>query len=369
MIQKIGNSEYLKRLNNMTAFEKEDYLKRVGEWLEMQAPLLIEKIDEPMARFQNIIQCGELWNDDVCKAWSEGVRLLTACASSGETWLPEMLYVKAAKRSIKRMVDILGNVNHNENRNESQNGAAVAAANTQGGTTSFQGTAGNGNIAGGDNNTQDQEKIKVIPVRPKHIDQYVHVLPKATQERASQVQSILRNLDAARENARKLEEAGEHPDTIAQWAKIITNMDNKLKSIYQELNEEWDRLAKSGAVTVDDFGRAHLLKGSERGVKEGSERGVEEGSAAAVPKKTGRPPLTEEQKAAKAAEREAAKKAEQLRKAALIRKWLIDKRNAKTDAQKEKWMEKYKEMIKLGGEESVTDKVREAAEYYEVEIG
>ena len=78
--------------------------------------------------------------------------------------------------------------------------------------------------------------------------------------------------------------------------------------------------------------------------------------------------MTEEEKAQRAAEKAEKRKQENQRKSALIRKWLIDKRNAVTDEQKQKWMQKYKEMVKLGGEDAVTDKVREAAEYYGVKL-
>ena len=107
MIQKIQSSEYLKRLDNMTAEEKDDYMKRVGEWLEKQAPLLTPKTEEEVARFQNVIQCSAMWNDEECRAWTEGVRLLTAMAPSADTWLPDMLYIKAAKRAINQVMKTL----------------------------------------------------------------------------------------------------------------------------------------------------------------------------------------------------------------------------------------------------------------------
>ena len=78
--------------------------------------------------------------------------------------------------------------------------------------------------------------------------------------------------------------------------------------------------------------------------------------------------MTDEAKAAKKAEKEEKKKADNARKAALIRKWLIDTRNAKTDEQKKKWIAKYKEMVKLAGVDSVTGKVLEVAKYYDINI-
>lgn len=375
MIQKISNNDYLKRLNNMTAVEKEEYLNRVGEWLNTQAPLLVAKMEEPSARFQNIMQCSDAWNDDICKAWTEGARLLTAYAATGETWLPDMLYTKAARRCIRRMVDILQaaepvSSDRFQGPSNPADKTSGNSGNADGNGNGPQGVS-NGDIAGGDKDREENPLTKstgtvaLVPVRPKHIDQYVHLLPQKTQERAAKVQGLLRELDAARENERKLMDANAHPDTIAQWARMATNIDNKLKSIFQELDEEWDKLARSGRVVVDDLGIAHLTGTPPQS----SQREGTGDTENLQPRKTGRPPMTEEQKAQKAAEREEKKKAEQAHKAALIRKWLIDKRNAKSDEQVKKWEQKYKEMIKLGGEEAVTDKVREAAEYYGIELG
>ena len=170
------------------------------------------------------------------------------------------------------------------------------------------------------------------------------------------VRGLLRELDVARENARKLMEAKEHSDKIAQWAKTATKLDDKIRSIYRELDAEWEKLVSTGVVSVDAFGNAVVTEPEKAQAEEEK------------PKKQGRPPMTEEEKAAKAAEKAEKKRQENQRKAALLRKWLIDTRNAKTDAQQEKWLQKYREMVKLGGEESVTDKVREAAAFYGVEL-
>ena len=98
-----------------------------------------------------------------------------------------------------------------------------------------------------------------VPVRPRHIDQYVHLLPKATQERAATVKGLLTELDAARENARKLMEAGEHSDKIELWAKKATRLDNAVKAIYRELDAEWAKVVEQGRVVVDDLGNAHVV--------------------------------------------------------------------------------------------------------------
>lgn len=359
MIEKIQNSEYLKRFDNMAAGEKEDYLSRVGEWLERLAPMLKRKAEEDMARFQNALQCSASWNDEECTAWNEGARLLSALAATSETWLPDMLYVKSARRAIMQMTMVIAGVfgekvPGKKAKEDRQEGTAKATD----GVAPFPEGSSHGDIGKGDGHAEGKAKPEVV--RPRHIDQYIHLLPKKTQEKAATVQGLLRELDMARENARRLMDAGEHSDKVAQWAKSATSLDNKLNAIYREIDSEWDKLVREGRVTVDDLGNAHVVE--EKGEEQKQDTKAE-------PKgKAGRPQMTDEEKAMKKKEKEAQKAAENQKKAALLRKWLIDLRNAKGEEQQKKWEAKYKEMVKLGGLQAVTDKVRQAAEYYGVDF-
>ena len=360
MIEKIQNSEYLKRFDNMTAGEKEDYLNRVGEWFERLAPMLKKKAGEEMARFQNALQCSASWNDEECMAWNEGARLLSALAATAETWLPDMLYVKSARRAILQMTMVIMSVVREKTpAKEAKEDRAEGTGKETRGVATFPKGASHGDSGKGDKDAEDKPSdVKPSVVRPKHIDQYIHLLPEKTQQKAATVQGLLRDLDVARQKmALLMDDPKSGADSRAQWAKTATNLDSKLKAIYKEIDAEWDKLVKAGRVTVDDLGNAHIVEQKKEDPKDEPKD-----------KKAGRPQMTEQEKAQKKAEKEAAKAAENQKKAALLRKWLIDMRNAKTDEQKKKWEAKYKEMVKLGGLQAVTDKVRQAAEYYSVDI-
>ena len=385
MIRKITSNEYLKRIDNMSLSERDEYLKRVGEWLCRQAPMIAARRKGDMARFQNAIHASAGWNDEECTAWSDGVQLLSALIAVSDTWLPEMLYTKAVRRTVKQMISLLRSV-------ASGNSFTAPSPDTEKRDTESRPPIYSENVAPKKNDTRitsgekkpaektPKEKqgalmhplssgCKVLPQRPKHIDQYVHLLPKQTQEKAATVKGLLRELDVARENARILMDAGEHADKRAQWAKTASKLDEKLRSIYCELDAGWSELAEKGVVTVDAFGNVEIHSEAR---KENDSTATEELPPASQDelrtKKHGRPPMTEEEKSAKKAEREEKKRLENQRKAALLRKFLIDKRNAKTEAQEKKWLEKYREMVRLGGEDAVTEKVREAAEYYGIEL-
>ena len=371
MIQKISSNEYLKRVEKMTAAEKRALLDRVGQWLRDAGRMLMARAGDPMARLQNVMQVSGWWNDAECKAWTEGVKLLTAFVAVGDTWLPDMIYNKAAKRSIKKIHDVLSAAIADRQAAAvkvsadglNQGGTAAKEEHAEGTVSATHAVAAKAATA----KEPKTEKKTVSPVknskpavvRPRHIDQYVHLLPEKTQEKAATVKGLLRDLDTARENMRKLMEAGEHSDKTAQWARTAARIDEKVKNIYKELDAEWEKLVKSGTVSVDAFGNATV------NTPPAEDKTASEKEPA---KKPGRQPMTDEQKAAKKAEKEARKKANNARKAALVRKWLIDTRNAKTDDQKKKWIAKYKEMVKLGGDDTVTDKVLEAAKYYDINL-
>ena len=378
MITKIQSNECLKRYDNMTATEREAYLGRVGEWLEKQAPLLMPKREDDVARFQNAVQCSGVWNDAECRAWTEGVRLLTALVAVTDTWLPEELYSVSAKRSVRKLISELSVVSEKGKvKSEPLARRSQKSELPEEGTIAQQ-ADGVFNVPQKGQKERKEESIthnpspttlSAVPVRPKHIDQYVHLLPKGTQERAAMVKGLLRDLDVARENARKLMEAGEHGDKIAQWAKAATKLDAQVKGIYKELDREWEKVVRDGRVTVDDFGNAHIVEvKSEKGkVKNLSNENENENSDGVngksgvngAVKKKGRPTMTEEEKVAKQEERDAKRRE-------YLKKWLRDTRTQPSEERTKQWKKNCKELLKLGGE--VTESIRKAGEFYGVSL-
>ena len=339
MITKITSSEYLKRFDNMDGAEREVYMRRVGEWLQKQAPLLMPKMQDPSAVFLNAVQCSAGWNDAECQAWTEGARLLTAMTGTADTWLPDMLYTKAAKRAIKQMVKVLKPA---WTPVEKPTGTEAGTVAEPTGTTQrmVAGAAKEAPFRPVDSGHQvgeGQTKVKPTPVRPKHIDQYVHLLPESTQKKAATVQGLLRDLDVAREKARLLmDDPKANADSRAQWAKTATALDAKVKAIYRELDAEWEKLVAAGRVTVDDFGNAHVIPAAEA---------------------TGTMTKSNEVKA-------------QIKS---LRSWLRDTRGPKDPGEKKdayvaRWKEKYQEMVKLGGKDTVTEAVQNAAKLYGIVI-
>ncbi len=326
MIRKLQRSQYLKRYNNLTETERSAYESRVGEWMKGRYGMLRRIAARPEARQQNAVQMSVTWNDAECKGFEEGVLLVSALAwKMDKGWWPDGVYVKSAKRAIAWMAEQLSVATRSQQAKPLKGTPALKEHPQKTEAKGVKEPASLGKPEG-----------VLVPVRPKHIDQYIHLLPVKTQEKAQKVRGLLRELDAARENTRLLmNDATVSADGRAAWAKKATSLDNKLRAIYRELDSEWEKLVKKGKVKVDAFGNAFVNEESGEGNEE-------------------LPELTSEQKARRRA----------------LRKWLVDTRRGTEGKAREKrieqWREKWKEYLTLEPREQALQdqKVLEAAKHF-----
>ncbi|MBR6141498.1 MAG: hypothetical protein IKQ37_07035 [Bacteroidaceae bacterium] len=353
MITKIGTNDYLKRFSSMTLTEKQEYLENVVEWNKNQPPTLLRHTADSVAQFQNIIQCGSTWNDNEQKAVSDGIKLLTAFAGSDGGWLPDAVYVKSAKRAIRWICSEL----HKVASMKSVEGEQAKTSPSQP-TKAESVTRDSGFVKHVEKKKVGRPKKEEMhnvptdagttetpqrePVRPRHIDQYVHLLPKKTQERAAMVKDLLQQEEVARENARLLmNDPKSSADDRAKWASLATKCDKAVREIYKELDAEWDKLVKSGHIIVDDLGNVKVVKPEE-------------------------PKDTEEE-----AETPASSKGQAATRRAL-RKWLGDTRRGNGNTREEhvkKWKETYKEYLKIEGSAAAKDsKIIAAAKHYGIKL-
>jgi len=444
MIRKIRREEYLKGYGAMSDGERKDYLKRVGEWLTDGGRRLMEATERPMAKAQNIVLLSARWKEQEVAMFAEGARLLSALMDVADTWLPTQLYAKSAYRAVRNMVEVMGEVSRTPAAKPQGTVRSVSPVGKPTGTV-----AGGSLVITEEQKQRIVEKYtkkamekmaakeepaegtckatqavaaasipatkpdygckavklvleeecqsmpglnnhvySAIPPRPKHIDQYVHLLPEKTQEKAKQYGPLKREIEAARENMRLLmNDAHSSAADREKWAKLAARNDEKIAKINAELDREWEKVAATGRVVVDGLGMAHLLPDGEP--SEGSRFKVQgssdntdpapspaptmggEPSAEQEPKrKPGRPTMTEEEKKAaaekRATEKAEAKQAEDAKRREYLKKWLRDTRTNPSDERRKQWTKNCKELLALGGE--ITDSIRKAGEYYGVDM-
>ena len=408
MIRKIQGNEYLKRYDNMTAQEREEYEGRVGQWLSDNSHMLAQKGEVFEARMQNVLQVSGTWNDQECQAFEEGARLLSALVNQADTWLPDMLYVKSAKRAIKQMVEALWDVDSQSIPTVeiipkspevlSMNSKTITAEKI---LSLQERYAGNGDITDGHQQGEGENKEEVrskkeegrtqtssiehqpssiIPARPKHIDQYVHLLPQKTQEHAALVQGLYRELEDARQKMQLLmdDKRASAADREA-WAKKATKCDNTLRKIFDELDSEWEKLVKSGRVVVDDLGNARVMD-DVRGKMDDGRGKMDDGRGKMDDVRgkmddvrgkmdDGRGKMDDD---SAISHQPSAITSEQKARRRELRKWLTDTRRgngAGRDERVKQWKVNFKEYLTLEGDKAFEDeKILEAAKHYEIDL-
>lgn len=363
MITRLDANQHVKRFSNMTLVEQQAYLGDVQRWSGQSAPLLLRRMGEPGTRFMTAIQCSVGWSDAECRAWMDGVRLMSAFAATDPMF--QAAYTDSAKETIRWMVEDLRKAvalySRGLNVQDNLNGPAAEpiqhAEPVEPAEKKKRGRPRKEDkIVNGQSSTVNDQWSMVnvsAPPRPKHIDQYVHLLPAKTQERAALVKDLLRQMDVARENARLLmNDPKSLPDDRARWASLATKCDKEVRSIYRELDEEWEKLVKSGKVVVDDLGNARIQPPSLTPAPSPSGDGSKEPEMV-----NGQSSIVNEKDP---------------NKRRLLRKWLVDTRRGNGDTRAEhvrKWKETFAEYQTIEGDAAYEDeKIKAAAKHYGIEL-
>ena len=396
MIKKILVRDYLKGYDKMTAEERKAFVGRVGEWLVRDGMRLLTLTDRPMARSQSLMTITTRWTAEDTKAMTDGILLMSALVGVADTWLPTQIYMKSAYRAVRQVVSVLSEVKSEELRvknflrpdgsmqpgvernikagaskeesaagtkkatqavgakatpvNRKQNGGAVAAQQQK--PLPMIKTVGTEYNAATDTL---RVQCAVVPARPKHIDQYVHLLPKATQERASQYGELMRQLGEARDNMQLLMD-DDHASAKSreQWAKQATRIDKKIRVLREELDREWEKVAESGRVEIDDLGMAHLVSVSQCNATQNEDSTAADGEGCELEPAE----LTSEQR----------------KRRRDLRKWLIDLRRGKEGKDREKrieqWRVNWQEYLTLEprGKALEDEKILEAAKHFGIDL-
>ena len=386
MIKRITVGEWLKRYDNMTEDERRELAERVGEWLEHQAPTLTPKTEEPLARVQDVMQMSGAWSTEEQEAFEEGVKLMTSFARATDTWLPEAIYKKSVKRSVLHIIDVLTVFRPKltaipESVMPQQPVPAEAAQPTPEVAPKQRGrgrppkekSAKDGNPSPSDNNSsQNVQKVaqnakllttdlNTIVPRPKHIDQYIHLLPEDTQKRAAQYGALMNDLGTARTNMRLLLDDPQSTATERErWAKAAVKIDNRIAALRKELDDEWGRVVATGHVILDDLGMAHLVDPETGKVADPKPK-------VTIPTDDKKGTMKPKRSHHKKAEFEKAMTDEEKKKRiSYLQKWLRDPRPEATAERKKQWGLNIKELIALGGR--VTKSIVKAGEHYGVKI-
>ena len=386
----------------MNEDEKTNLLEKIVAWLSDKSDALLKRAEDPNARMMNVEQVSGSWTTNEQDAFMEGVKFMTPFFGVADTWLPDMIYNKAAKRAIHRIVSVLTYESpklgllptskptlqpHNRSTKVStklstkdtkdtekpQNRTTAQPQNgkqgnhlspiggeikREGSNVGKQGNLSSPLVGGGRGEGLQPISTEGAVPRPAHIDQYVHLLPEDTQKRAAGYGQLMKDLGTARSNMRILMDDPKSTATEREkWAKTAVALDKRIGDLRTELDTEWDKVVQTGRVALDDFGIAHILDkdGKVADPKPKMEVNVADKNEtlpkAPKKKRAPRKEYTEEEKAARIK---------------YLQKWLRDPRPENTAEHRQQWKDNARELLSLGG--TISDSMRKAAEHYKVRV-
>lgn len=424
MIRKISNADYMKRYGSMTAGERRSFAERVGEWLTNEGPLLTRRESNPMARLQNVMQLSPEWSEAEQSAWTEGVRLLTAFVGTADTWLPDLLYTKAARRSIRNIIRILSaNVGKLTAKPTSAplpdrkptpmptvkaatkptiRAAAKAtptaaptptpadapatppkrkrgrprknplpteqAQNANTVAPDAKGVAQGATAKPDADKPQGKQQLQTLSTmdagnvipRPRHIDQYAYLLPEKTQQKAAQYGPLMRDLGSARENMRLLMD---DPGANATERERWAKIAVKIDGQIADIRRELD--SEWRKLTAEKRVVIDDL-GMAHVIDPATGKVADPKPKVQIPKDEAKHEKVDDGKPKRSHHKKLPEGEERDKRILYLQKWLRDPRPPKTDEHRKQWEENARELIWLGG--NLTDAMRKAAEHYGARI-
>lgn len=368
----IPESEYLPLFDAMTMEEKRSWLSQVLSWLSGDIKNLTSPAaDSRREMFLSLEAAARAWSESEVRAVNHGITLVTALEKARQWPLPE-IYEKEARVVIRQLWSLLDGIHkqysHVSSSPDSPNRVIYVGTGAED-TSGVHGTAGDvcdrhaaSYLSSLEEGNGDERSAHLWSQRPKHLDQYIHLLPAETQKKAGTIRQLFLTLGEARENARLLsEDPHAHADDIARWAKMATKTDDKIRAIFDEVDAEWDKLVKSGRVVADDLGIVHVLDGSipSADVSSEGDGGSAGNDAASNPVEGGESPAGND------SDGDSEDVAEKI---SALRKWLIDTRKPNTARHDKSWRSKFLELRALGGDAAVTERVISAAQFYGIDL-
>lgn len=377
-IQKLQGNEYLRTYGSMNVVEREAFCRRVDKWLK-QSGALIARAQESQALYMNVQTVAQGWNDEEVAAFREGALLMTAMIKENEVagkWLPDGIWNKSASRAIRAIIEVMQAVGNIPAEKPTGTLTSKDQAEKPAGTLTSEKPADTLPAAQSGLPARDVPSGEPTgtlhggsPARPKHIDQYIHLLPEATQKRAATVKELHSQLAEAHDTLDQLiDDPNAATADLAFWQKRCTSTEDAIMRIYAELDEEWEKVVKSGRVIVDEFGVA-------RKTPSGEPTDTLPTAPSDLPAMDSEKPKRHRATKAEMKERRKKEREEMLMKMSeeekakrreYLKKWLRDTRTSKSTKHDEQWLDNLHELVLLGGE--VTESFKKAAAHYELEI-
>lgn len=228
----ISKKDFMKDYTQMSSEEKKSYFERIDKWNDETFPQLMAQVTS--------------WMNVPVKEFNEGLKLVSAIKRAR----PFVI----AHRSYKN-VDVVLNKMHallNEVR-EKSGLKQVRAMPVNDKRKWFAATeVKSAPDEDGVVTIKTYEEPEVDGMRPQHVSEYVHLLPKDIQEEAKNLKQMHMELSMYRGEAEELsKQPGVAKEQVAEKAKAAVEMEQKIRTLYATIDASYKK-AKNQPLTPEE---------------------------------------------------------------------------------------------------------------------
>lgn len=213
----ISKKEFMKDYMQMSSEEKKSYFERIDKWNEETFPQLMAQATS--------------WMNVPVKEFNEGLKLVSAIKRARPFVIAHRSY-KNVDVVLGKMRSLLAEVQEKSGRSKLRTIPAGDKRKWFAATEVKSAPDEDGVVT-----VRKYEEPEVDGMRPQHVSEYVHLLPKELQEEAKNLKRMHMELSMYRGEAEELSrQPGVNKQQVAEKAKAAVEMEQKIRTLYATID-------------------------------------------------------------------------------------------------------------------------------------
>lgn len=228
----ISKKEFMKDYTQMSSDEKTSYFERIDKWNDETFPQLMAQATS--------------WMNVPVKEFNEGLKLVSAIKRARPFVIAHRSY-KNVDVVLNKMRSLLSEVQEKSGRSKLRTIPAGDKRKWFAATEVKSAPDEDGVVT-----IKTYEEPEVDGMRPQHVSEYVHLLPKDVQEEAKNLKQMHMELSMYRGEAEELsKQPGVAKEQVAEKAKAAVEMEQKIRTLYATIDASYKK-AKNQPLTPEE---------------------------------------------------------------------------------------------------------------------
>ena len=228
----ISKKEFMKDYQQMSSTEQKDYFERIEKWNEETFPQLMAQATS--------------WMNVPVKEFNEGLKLVSAIKRARPFIIAHRSY-RNVDVVLNKMRSLLSEVQEKSGRSKLRTISSNDTRKWFAATEVKSAPDEDGVVT-----VKTYEEPEVDGMRPQHVSEYIHLLPKELQEQAVNLKQMHMELSMYRAEAEELsKQPGVAKEQVAEKAKAAVETEQKIRTLYATIDAAYKQ-AKGGKLTPEE---------------------------------------------------------------------------------------------------------------------